>query len=76
MYEEEERIRRKELVDGAKLAFRREVLLPIVEEFFQWLKQVCLERAFLPTDQFMNAAVYTLKQEEELKVFLFHPEVP
>lgn len=76
MYEEEERIRRKQLVDGAKLAFRREEVLPIVEEFFQWLKQVCLERAFLPTDPFMKAAVYALKREEELKVFLSHPEVP
>lgn len=76
MYEQEERIRRKQLVDSAKLAFRGEFVRPLVEEFFEWLRKVCLDRAFLPTDPFMKAAAYALKREEELKVFLSHPEVP
>jgi len=50
MYELEERIRKKQLINEAKLAFRGEHSRPIVEEFFEWLSRVCLERAFLPSD--------------------------
>ena len=60
MYEVEERIRRKKLLEEAKVAYRGEHTKPLVEEFFEWLAATCQERSLLPTDPFMKAAVYAL----------------
>ena len=70
MYEVEERIRRKKLLEEAKVAYRGEHTKPLVEEFFEWLAAACLARSLLPTDPFMKAAVYTLKRKDALWIFL------
>ena len=70
MYKVEERIRRKKLLEEAKVAYRGEHTKPLVEEFFEWLVAACLARSLLPTDPFMKAAVYALKRKDALRVFL------
>jgi len=70
MYEVEERIKRKKLLEEAKVAYRGEHTKPLVEEFFEWLEATCQERSLLPTDSFMKAAVYALKRKDALRVFL------
>lgn len=76
MYELEERIRKKGLTGQEKLRYRGEHIKPVVEEFFEWLKAMCLMRILLPSDPFLKAATYALKREAELKVFLSNPDVP
>ena len=76
MYDHEERIRKKRLFGEAKLVYRGEHIKSVVEEFFEWLRSVCLERVLLPSDPFLKAAAYALKRETELKVFLSNPDVP
>jgi hypothetical protein len=41
MYEVEERIKRKKLLEEAKVAYRGEHTKPLVEEFFEWLEATC-----------------------------------
>jgi len=76
MYQHEERIRELGLTGVDKTAYRQEQTAPIVSKFFEWLKEVCCARAFLPSDDFLKAARYALKRRSGLEVFLGNPEVP
>ncbi len=49
---------------------------PIVENFFEWLREVQAEQALLPSSPFTKALAYALEREKSLKVFLENPEVP
>jgi len=49
---------------------------PIVEEFFEWLRDLQAKQALLPTSPFTKALAYALEREKELKVFLENPDVP
>lgn len=49
---------------------------PIVETFFEWLREVQAEQALLPSSPFTKALAYALEREKALKVFLENPEVP
>ena len=49
---------------------------PIVEEFFNWLREVQAKTALLPSSPFAKAAAYALDREEALKVFLAEAAVP
>lgn len=74
-YEHEAAIRAKSLAGIAKLHYRREHVAPLVEDFFSWLEKVVSTRVLLPTDLFLKAAAYALSRKEQLKVFLWNPEV-
>ncbi len=49
---------------------------PIVESFFEWLRNLQAEQALLPSSPFTKALAYALEREKALKVFLGNPEVP
>jgi len=49
---------------------------PIVEDFFEWLRDLQAKQALLPTSPFTKALAYALEREKELKVFLENPDVP
>jgi len=50
--------------------------LPVVDEFFAWLKEVFQSQALLPSDPFVKAASYALSRERALRVFLSDEKVP
>jgi transposase len=75
-YREEAQIRKRGLGGEAKLAYRGEVIKPLVEAFFAWLKQTVTTEILLPTNPFGQAAAYALTREAALKVFLSDPDVP
>jgi transposase len=75
-YREEAEIRKRSLVGEAKLAYRGEVIKPLIEAFFVWLRQTVVTEILLPTNPFGQAAEYALKREAALKVFLADPNVP
>jgi transposase len=49
---------------------------PIVEGFFEWLRELQAEQALLPSSLFTKALAYALEREKALKVFLENPDVP
>ena len=49
---------------------------PIVESFFEWLRNLQAEQALLPSSPFTKALAYALEREKALKVFLENSEVP
>ena len=49
---------------------------PLVEEFFNWLREVQARQALLPSSPFAKAMCYALDREEALKVFLEDAAVP
>jgi len=66
----------KELPEDDRLQRRREVLLPVVEEFFAWLSHELADLTILPSSPFSKAASYALQRKRELSVFLSDPAVP
>lgn len=62
--------------DDASIALSRATLSkPIVEELFAWLKSTLQQRAMLGGNAFSQAAIYAIKRETGLKVFLENPSV-
>jgi transposase len=49
---------------------------PEVEAFFEWLRELQVKHALLPTSPFAKAMAYALEREAGLKVFLENPAVP
>jgi len=49
---------------------------PLVEGFFEWLREQLDERALLPSNPFDQAAQYVLDRVDALRVFLEDPAVP
>ena len=49
---------------------------PIVDEFFEWLRDIFQKRALLPSSLFTKAASYALERESALRVFLYDEKVP
>src|SRR2546422_413843 len=76
LYAHEARIRQQGLVDEAKLAYRGEFAKPLVDAFFDWLRQTLTTQVLLPTNPFTQAARYALTRERALRVFLEYPTVP
>ncbi len=74
LYEQERRL--GSLKPDKILARRAMHCKPIVEDFFNWLRQVRTERALLPSSPFAKAANYALEREEALKVFLEDAAIP
>ena len=54
---------------------RNEHARPIVNEFFDWLEKTAFEHSLLPSNPFLKATAYALKNERALRVFLDNPKV-
>jgi hypothetical protein len=76
LYEEEGELGRCVLEDTKRLEQRGKQCKPIVDEFFEWLKETLAERLLLPSNPFTAAADYALAREGPLRVFLEYPDVP
>jgi transposase len=75
IYGQEDEIRKKSLSPEQVLAHRGEHVKPLVDRFFEDLRQALREEVFLPTNPFTKAARYALEREEALRVFLQYPDV-
>ena len=49
--------------------------LPVVDAYFEWLRECSRTMALLPSNQFLKAVSYSLKREAALRVFLSDPKV-
>lgn len=76
LYQVESRIRAQQLSKADKLACRQEYSKPITERIFAWCHEQINKPELTPKDPLRKALAYTLKREQELKVFLKNPEVP
>lgn len=76
MYATEARLRSKLIDESKSLELRAVECRPIVDEFFEWLKDTLQQRVLLPRNPFTEAAHYALSRERGLRVFLEHPGVP
>ncbi len=76
LYEVEKLLSTKAVDDTRRIELRTERSKPIVDAFFDWLKQVLVERVLLPRNPFTEAAEYALDRESALRVFLEYPAVP
>ena len=66
----------KKLSSSERLQKRQEVIKPLVEEFFVWLKQQVLECAVPPKSKTAQGLNYIINQESYLKVFLTDGDIP
>ena len=76
LYAQEAAIREQGLEDGAKLEFRAMHCKPVVDTFFNWLREVSEKHILLPSSPFTKAVSYALEREKALRVFLEDPHVP
>lgn len=76
LYDVERDIRRKELTGEARVDYRVEHSLPIVDVFFSRLRETLTGQALLPHNPFTKAARYALDREDALRVFLYNGDVP
>jgi transposase len=74
LYEIEESIRDHE--SDKILCVRRERSLPIIEDFFKWLKHELADLTLLPSSPFCKAASYALERRVSLTVYASDPAVP
>lgn len=66
----------KGLTSKERLQKRQEVIRPLVEEFFAWVKQQMAECAVPPKTKTGQGLQYIINQEQYLKVFLTDGDVP
>jgi transposase len=76
IYTAEAPLRAKEVSPEKTLAFRAECVRPLVEAFFEKLKEIQREEILLPSSPFTQAVGYSLQREKALRVFLENPDVP
>ncbi len=76
LYEAEGKLRKRNLKPEKLLNQRALHCKPLVDDFFEWLRELQAERALLPTSPFTKALAYAREREQELKVFLENPGVP
>jgi hypothetical protein len=69
-------LREKSLSGKEKLAYRTERSLPVVEAFFGWCHEQRQRIDLVKSNPLSKALAYTMKRQQELKVFLSDPEVP
>ncbi len=75
LYEAEDVVRSMTVMHKKQEA-RAEKAKPIVNEFFEWLKDTLSRQLLLPREPFKEAAFYALERERGLRVFLEDPDVP
>lgn len=66
----------KELPSSERLQKRQEIIKPLVEDFFVWVKQQIAEYVVLPESKTAQGLNYIVNQEVYLKVFLTDGNVP
>lgn len=66
----------KDLSPEERLNERQTSIKPLVEEYFAWVKEVYASGAVLPKTETSRGLLYSINQEEYLKVFLTDGEVP
>ena len=66
----------KNLSPEERLKERQSSIRPLVEEYFAWIKDVFRQGFVLPKSETAKGLVYSINQEEYLKVFLTDGEVP
>jgi hypothetical protein len=66
----------KSLSSEERLQKRQEVIKPLVEDFFAWVKQQLKECAVLPQSKTGKGLRFCVNQEQYLKVFLTDGDVP
>lgn len=66
----------KKLPSTERLQKRQEIIKPLVEEFFAWVKQQVIECTVLPKSKTAQGLNYIINQEVYLKVFLTDGDVP
>lgn len=66
----------KNLSPEERLKERQASIKPLVEEYFAWVKDTFRQGLVLPKSETAKGLVYSLNQEEYLKVFLTDGEVP
>lgn len=76
LYTVEARIREQTLMGEGKRRYRIDYSQPIVDRIFVWARQQLDQLTLTPSDPLGKALAYTLKREEQLRVFLEDPQVP
>lgn len=76
LYAHEAKIRAQRLEADAKLEYRALHCKPVVDIFFQWLRDTSEKHILLPTSPFTKALSYAIEREKALRVFLENPQVP
>lgn len=66
----------KNLSPEDRLKERQASIKPLVEEYFAWVKTILKQNIVLPKSETAKGLVYSINQEEYLKVFLSDGEVP
>lgn len=66
----------KNLSPEERLKERQASIKPLMEEYFAWIKEVFRQGIVLPKSETSKGLVYSINQEEQLKVFLTDGEVP
>lgn len=59
-----------------RLSERKELIEPLVDDFFAWLKKLQSSATILPSGKTADGINYCLKQEKYLRVFLTDGDVP
>lgn len=74
IYEEDGRL--KGLSPEIRLQMRRTIVRPLVEDYFAWVKQMLADKTVLPKGKAADGLRYSINQEQYLRVFLDHEDVP
>jgi len=76
LYQHEQIIKKKGLVDQEKQDYRSNHMAPVVHAFWGWCDQQCYRHDLLPSDRLTKALKYAMNRRAELQVFLSDPQVP
>ena len=76
LYTLEAKIDEQSLSGEAKRQYRLTHSKPIVDRIFVWVRQQLDQLTLTPSDPLGKALAYTLKREDQLRVFLNDPDVP
>ena len=76
LYQHEQIIKTKKLVDEDKQNYRSQHMAPVVQAFWTWCEQQCYRQDLLPNDKLTKALKYAMNRRAELQVFLSDPDVP
>ena len=76
IYEIEQEIRQRKLSAANKHLHRMTHSKPVVEAFFEWVRQRLADKALLPTNRLVQALGYAHAREHALSLFLGEPDLP
>jgi hypothetical protein len=76
IYEHEAYLRNKAIEGQAKLEYRTQNSLPVVDAFFSWCHEQRQRIDLVNSNPLSRALAYAAKREPALRVFLSDPDVP